>query len=150
MRHDPDTTPNADFPHLTPTNHRIIGPATESYNCIGWAAHDSNNWWQPGSQYYWPWPATEAQCSVDDLVAVFSSLGFAACPDGELETGFEKVAIYARRLSEYTHAARQLPSGQWTSKLGPCELIEHDTPKAVAGGAYGEIAQFMKRPLPIG
>jgi len=56
----------------------------------------------------------------------------------------EKVALYGSFLF-YTHAARQLPDGRWTSKLGRLEDIEHDTPDDVAGGLYREVAQFMKR-----
>ena len=47
----------------------------------------------------------------------------------------------------YTHAARQLPTGKWTSKLGKGKDIEHDTPEDVAGGLYGELQEIMKRPL---
>ena len=45
----------------------------------------------------------------------------------------------------YTHAARQLPGGNWTSKLGKGEDIEHDTPDVVAGGLYGEFVRIMRR-----
>jgi hypothetical protein len=148
MSHDPMATPCRDFPYLTPTNHHIIGPATPNYNCIAWAAHDLQRWWQPGSQYYWPLPATDADCGVGDLVAAFQTLGFMDCEDQDLIAGFERIAIYARSQFEYTHAARQLPFGKWTSKLGPLVLIEHDTPQDVAGGLYGNIFQFMMRALP--
>ena len=47
----------------------------------------------------------------------------------------------------YTHAARQLPGGKWTSKLGKAEDIEHDTADVVAGGIYGEVVELMKRPI---
>ena len=63
-----------------------------------------------------------------------------------LEQGFEKVALYGTAL-EYSHAARQLPSGKWSSKLGKDVDIEHDTPNDVAGGVYGEVMQIMKRPV---
>lgn len=89
IAHDPNATPNAAFPNLSPTNHCAIGA--------------------PG-------------------------------------TGFEKIAVYATP-TEYTHAAKLLPTGKWSSKLGEDVLIEHDTPEDVAGGAYGTIFQFMKRPL---
>ena len=148
MAHDPAGTPNRAFPNLTPANHRIIGPASASYNCIAWSGHDTTRWWQPGSQYYWPLPTTEADCGVGDLVAAFASLGFVECENGQPEANFEKIAIYAIAQFEYTHAARQLPSGKWTSKLGHEELIEHDTPEDVAGGVYGTLFQFMKRQLP--
>ena len=52
--------------------------------------------------------------------------------------------------STRTHAARQLPNGKWTSKLGKAEDVEHESPEDVAGGVYGEVVQFMRRPRPSG
>jgi hypothetical protein len=80
------------------------------------------------------------------LVQVFEALGYEACADDRPEPGYEKVALYGSSLY-YTHAARQLPDGRWTSKLGKAEDIEHDSPDDVAGGVYGEVVEFMKRPI---
>jgi hypothetical protein len=44
------------------------------------------------------------------------------------------------------HAARQLPGGRWTSKLGNREDIEHDL-NAVSGEAYGTVVMVLKRPI---
>ena len=44
-----------------------------------------------------------------------------------------------------THAARQMPSGRWTSKLGFREDIEHDL-HAVSGDLYGTVVLLLKRP----
>ena len=83
--------------------------------------------------------------SLDTLKALFELLGFVDCGnDDTLEPGFEKVAIYAKE-GAYEHAARQLPDGKWTSKLGPDDDIEHSKPESVAGGLYGELAGFLKR-----
>ena len=60
------------------------------------------------------------------------------CLEETLESGFEKVALYGSGFM-YTHAARQLPDGRWTSKLGQKEDITHNTPDDVAGGVYGEV-----------
>jgi hypothetical protein len=57
------------------------------------------------------------------------------------------VAFYGNNLL-YTHAARQLSGGKWTSKLGKAEDIEHDTPDVVSGGLYGEVVAIMRRPSP--
>lgn len=46
-----------EFPRLTKENHRVTSPATPNYNCIAWATHDNEHWWQPG--VYWQpkdWP----------------------------------------------------------------------------------------------
>ena len=63
-----------------------------------------------------------------------------------LEPGFEKVALYGDS-EYYTHAARQLPSGKWTSKLGKAEDVEHDSPADLSGGVYAEVVLVMKRTL---
>ncbi|WP_445013646.1 DUF7689 domain-containing protein [Paludisphaera borealis] len=79
------------------------------------------------------------------MEAAFKILGYEPCDEESLEPGFEKVALYGNTFT-YTHAARQLPDGKWTSKLGKAEDIEHDTPDVVAGGVYGEVVEIMKRP----
>jgi hypothetical protein len=42
------------------------------------------------------------------------------------------------------HAARQLPSGRWISKLGPSEGIEHRL-HDLTGMVYGALVLGMKR-----
>ncbi len=132
-----------DFPRLKPENHRITSPAAIEYNCIAWAAGDTENWWQPGD--FWPMELADPEYSIDALEAAFKALGFEPCDDALPEPGFEKVALYGHN-SLYPHAARQLPGGRWTSKLGKAEDIEHDTPDVVAGGLYGEVVAIMRRP----
>jgi hypothetical protein len=135
------------FPRLTPANWRVTSPATTDYNCVAWSMGDVERWWQPG--VYWPIPAPEGDYGIGVLEQAFLSLGYRDSADGSLEEGFVKVALYGSSLL-YAHAARQLPNGKWTSKLGRAEDIEHDTPDDVAGGLYGEVVQFMRRPLPKG
>ena len=47
-----------------------------------------------------------------------------------------------------THAALQLESGDWTSKLGPFEDVTHTTVEAVAGPVYGTVICYLARPRP--
>ena len=134
-----------DFPRLTASHYRGTSPPDVAYNCVAWAAGDTGHWWQPG--VHWPVPTSRDDFGVGALEKAFRSLGYEACPDESLEAGFDKVAIYGFGFF-YTHAARQLPNGKWTSKLGKAEDIEHDSPDDVAGGIYGEVVQFMRRPRP--
>jgi hypothetical protein len=99
---------DGDFPHLTPENHRITSPAAIEYNCIAWAAGDTENWWQPG--VFWPIESPAGEYGIDALEAAFQALGFEPCDDPRPEPGFEKAALYGNNLL-YTHAARQLPGG---------------------------------------
>ena len=87
------------------------------------------------------------ESDVAAFVAAFSTLGYEPCTDGTLEDGFEKIAIY-RSPSGIQHAARQLSTGKWTSKLGSLEDIEHATPAELEGSEYGQVVQYLRRDLP--
>jgi hypothetical protein len=139
--------PDQDFPRLTPENHRATSPAAIEYNCVAWAAGDTENWWQP--RVFWPTQAPVGEYGIGVLVDAFTSLGFEPCDNAGLEPGFEKVALYGSTFL-YTHAARQLVGGKWSSKLGKAEDIEHDNPDVVAGGVYGEVVEIMRRPSSAG
>ena len=134
-----------DFPRLTAENHRTTSSADVDYNCIAWSVSDTQRWYQPGR--YWPIPTPPDDYGIGALEQMFLALGYVDCGLHEgLEAGAEKVALYGS-MHFYTHAARQLPTGKWTSKLGAAEDIEHATPQDVAGGVYGEVVQIMKSPL---
>lgn len=75
----------------------------------------------------------------------FGTLGYTVCDDAALEQGVEKIAIYVDQGGEPTHAARQLETGLWTSKLGSMQDIEHETLGAIEGGLYGEVVLYMAR-----
>ncbi len=133
----------AALPRLTADNYRETSPAAWEYNCIAWAAGVSDAWWWPAPGRYWPANVPREE-SLTAFVAAFSTLGYTPSVSSVLEPGVEKVALYATGQTP-THAARQLPNGLWTSKLGPAIDIEHATPDAVAGGVYGEIATILGR-----
>ena len=135
---------SVDFPQLQTGSYRITSPETIDYNCIAWAARHDDSWWQPG--LYWPIACATDDYSLGVLERMFLFLGFVECADGRLQDGFEKIVLFGSGLL-YTHAARQLPDGSWTSKLGKDVDIVHTTPEDVAGGIYGEVVEFMKRPI---
>lgn len=53
--------------------------------------------------------------------------------------------LFADLAGMPTHAARQLHSGAWTSKLGNAEDIEHEL-HALEGEIYGTVVVIMNRP----
>ncbi len=134
--------PSREFPQLSDANSRVTSPRNVGYNCIAWAMNDDVRWWEPG--IYWPCDTESGEFGITVLVNLFRDQGFVDCDGPDFELGFEKVTLYCNNYF-YTHAARQLPNGKWTSKLGKWEDIEHDSPEDVAGGVYGEVLQFMKR-----
>ena len=95
-------------------------------------------------QYYWP-EGVPRQATPDALMAAFARLGYVPCGSAEGEEGFEKIAIYLHQDGNCTHAARQLPNGKCTSKLGKLEDIEHETLGGLAGLLYGSAVFFMRR-----
>jgi hypothetical protein len=137
----------ASFPRLRSNPFYITSPETKQYNCIAWAAGVIDRWWWPGLKpfAYWP-PGVPTRLHLDSFVAAFNSLGYEVCDNGAHEPGFEKVALFVDSNGVPTHAARELASGRWTSKLGPWEDIDH-TIFGLEVGPYGTATQYLKRPL---
>ena len=142
----------ADFPRLDADSCRITSSATSRYNRIAWAARDKGNWWWPSAFSYWP-RRVPRRIRLDAFIAVFVTLGYERRESGSLEEQIEKIVLFGTRgmdgTVEPTHAARQLASGWWTSKLGADEDIEHRRPEDLNGPAYGEVVQFMRRPRQV-
>jgi hypothetical protein len=135
------------FPNLRASVYRITSPSSPSYNCIAWAAGDDQSWWEPIPHLkgvYWP-PDAPMSLSLESYVRAFECQAYELCVEGALEAGYEKVAIYVGADGLPTHAARQLSSGRWTSKLGKAEDIEHASPAALEGAVYGTVARVLKR-----
>lgn len=138
------------FPGLTGTSYAKTSPRTVNYNCIAWAAGEDDRWWDPHfpmAGYYWP-PEVPHAMAVSALVEAYRSIGYRKCSNGQLQKGYEKIAIYSSQAGVWTHAARQLKSGRWTSKLGAEEDIEHDTPRDLHGVVYGTVYCYMRRKRP--
>jgi hypothetical protein len=131
----------------------VASPATPDYNCVAWAAEDDQRWWWPDAQliYYWP-EDIPRKAAVETFVSAYGTLGYTPCPDASLESGFQKIAIYAHE-GKPAHAARQLRNGFWTSKLGPDVDVIHVTPEEVTMipgcQVYGRPVQFLRRPVQL-
>lgn len=97
---------------------------------------------------YWP-AGIPRTVTVGAFVQAYETLGYKLCHDGALKAGLEKIAIFGTSTAGAqvpTHAALQLKSGEWTSKMGPLEDIRHKTVDAVNGPVYGKVICFMSRP----
>lgn len=113
------------------------------YNCIAFAAGIDNDWWQPSPGKYWP-PGAICNMSKEALIDAYEKVGFEKCDNENVETGFDKIALYTKDNVNWSHAARLEQSGIWKSKLGLRIDIEHSL-IALKDGHYGNIYQFMKR-----
>lgn len=135
------------FPGLRGKALTVTSPHTFEYNCIAWAAgRTKERWWASDDEgVFWPHGVPHEE-TLEAFQAAFATLGYIDCPDAAQETGFEKIAIFADAYGGPQHAARQLPTGLWTSKLGKLEDIEHEL-RDLEGDAYGTVALVMKRPI---
>lgn len=137
----------AAFPNLQPIACNRWSGLSNIYNCIAWAAEDTEKWWWPAGgtpvagftgapmkPNYWP-PGVPREETVEAFVQAFEALGYAVCAEQSHESGFTKVAVYARTTlpKRPTHMARQLPDGMWTSKLGSGPDIFHKTLECLEG-----------------
>ena len=132
-----------EFPYLNDNNYRVTSDTDSGYNCIAWAYGENRRWFWPMERRYWPANVTREE-TVEAFIELFASIRYCRCDNQLFEPGYEKVAIYILD-GKPTHAARQLPTGKWTSKLGLNIDIEHDSPEAINGPKYGNVAIFMKR-----
>ena len=116
------------FPSLVDSEWKVTSDADSLYNCIAWAAaEDKRRWWWPAvepADAYWPDGVGRSE-SLDAFKGLFDSLGYGDCDHTHDAANTERVAIFVQD-SAVTHAARQLSSGAWTSKLGHWADISHD------------------------
>lgn len=101
-------------------------------------------WVWPGPEPYHWWPDhLPRDGSLDVLLAFFGELGYSPGPlSGRFTHGVERVAIFGDEDGP-THAARELPDGTWTSKLGMSEDIQHRDLEMLVG--YGHLLAVLHR-----
>ena len=136
------------FPGLAGSGYRVTSPRDPDYNCIAWAAGETDKWWWPGSPgkrgVHWPDGAIH-EATVEAFVEAFETLGYRSCGlNDALEEGFEKLAILTLN-GRVKHMARQLRSGLWTSKMGALEDISHHLSALDDDPMYGKVVRILRR-----
>ena len=133
----------------------VTSDSAWEYNCIAHAADENMVPWWPMEEetegVYWP-PGVPREETLDAFIAAYKTKDYAPLDeiDLTLQQGMEKIAIFADSDGTPTHAARQLPSGEWTSKLGYWEDIRHESPSCLESGDYGRVAKVLQREFPHG
>jgi len=134
------------FPKIKNEGYDVTSPIDPRYNCFAWAAENNKLWYEPDYNYIGYWPVNIArEYTIDALINLYQSLGYDICENGELEKNYEKIAIYIDVNNIPQHAARQLDSGAWTSKLGVDKDIQHKTLEGLEGSSYGNVGVILKR-----
>ena len=131
------------FPNLASEGFDIVDEPSTRYNCIAYAAGDTDKWWWLDGVNYWsPWARPTNR--IESLKEAFSALGYEPCDDIGAEADYQKVALYNIQ-GEMTQAALQMPSARWRSKMGQGPVIEHRSPQSLSDGIYGRPTIFMRR-----
>jgi hypothetical protein len=97
---------------------------------------------------FWPHGVSRKD-NLEAFMAAYATRGYRLCYDGSLQDGLEKVALFGKKQGDAvipTHAALQLETGEWTSKLGSCEDVRHAKVEDVCGLLYGSVVCFLSRP----
>jgi hypothetical protein len=134
------------YPNLRTGNYHKTSEETNIYNCVAWVFNiktepidlsvDENGDPMPVPQYLMP----------QVYIEYFEQRGFTKCDTPDLEAGIEKIALYVHTSGTFEHVALQLENGNWSSKVGEYEDIEHYNLEAIEKPDYMGIASiFMKR-----
>jgi len=136
----------AQLPRLADRGFTITSQATCDYNCVAWSLENATqNWWPVDiGGYFWPTGATEP--SLPDFEHVYADLGYSKCEHLNHEGDADQVAIYVDPSGIPRHASRRLGNGNWTSKLGDFEDVEHPDVNGVCCDSYGETVIVLCRP----
>lgn len=134
------------FPNLKPWDYKVTSSKDFRYNCFAFTLDDTKRIWDPVpyADKYWP-PGIPREPLLKAVLAMYSSFGYSICSSGEIETGFQKVAIYVKD-GQPKHAAKQLTNGRWASKIGPHVDFEHPL-DPLNGGWYGNVEYILRKPI---
>lgn len=140
------------FPKLKGGNYVRASRATGRYNCIGFSNRDERHWWEAGrygGRYYWP-PHVAQNNSLAAVLQIFTSDGYELTDNREIESGWEKVAIYISLVDmEFSHVSRS-DGSMWKSKLGKGQDIDHYSLDVLEGDQcdeYGIVSCVLKRSI---
>jgi len=112
------------------------------YNCVAHALEVKDGYYWPQEDAKW-FDGIARDGSLGSIAEAFAKQGYTQCKSGDLERGKQKIAIYMG-VDGPTHVARQLASGDWTSKIGVNIDARHSL-RDLSGLLYGKASIFMAR-----
>lgn len=140
----------AKWPKLNPTNYKKTSEATGRYNCLAFANDNERKWWEAGLHgglYYWPENIPD---TLEGWVRLFADQGYEVTTNREIDSRFEKVAIYVDLKDMLPGHVAKSDGRVWKSKLGRYQDIEHSTLDVLEGDReceYGIVERILRRPL---
>jgi hypothetical protein len=133
------------FPKIQNISSSKTSDPDPCYNCIAWAFGDNNRFWWPNKKWaYWPLQ-TMGMSDSEAFADLFLKGGWHTTDNHGFETHSIKVSLFALN-GVPTHAARLLPSGKWTSKLGAWIDISHEFSE-LDGPEYGQVLTVYRKAI---
>src|SRR5947207_15241721 len=108
------------FPNLVSGTYDSVSKATARYNCMAFANDDERHWWEPGrygGRYYWP-IGIKQQDTLEAWLELFIAQGYEQVESREIETGYEKIAIFVDLEDMMPSHVAKSDGRIWKSKLG--------------------------------
>ncbi|TAE72750.1 MAG: hypothetical protein EAZ85_08915 [Bacteroidetes bacterium] len=99
-----------EFPNSKKEPFEITSPETPEYNCLAWAMHDTQRWWDTEDDDFWI--DTNKDNLLQTLIEMCQKLGFQICDNSQLKQNYEKIALFSVDNQYCTHVARQLNNGK--------------------------------------
>ena len=134
------------FPRLVDDDWCVIGPATDTYNCIAWSVGDTSQW---------IWNQVDGYGDNDGTVSISDFDAFYQAAEGLIPSDHPssntRVALFAKG-TDPTHAARMNPASAscgavpFTSKLGKYLRVSHDLYQLEGGPTYGDVVRYYDVP----
>lgn len=134
---------NTKIKDLEGWDYTVTSEPTPEYNCIAHAADESHQCWWPSAYYdtYWP-ESAPCEETREAFVSAYASIGYEICADETYDRDYDKIALYLLE-GKPNHAAKQIDSRYWSSKLGGSYDIRH--PLRALEAEYGNPVIFMRR-----
>ena len=122
---------------------QITSDRDNHYNCVGHVIGDYERLWshQDDGLSYWPRGIPKG-ATIDHYSDALGTAGFEPCTSPNLESGFEKIALFEKD-NEFTHVCLLCEDGRWWSKCLVWEDVKHALQEAVYW--YGAPVLFMRR-----
>lgn len=134
------------FPNLSGVAQKKTSEIDPKYNCIAWAFGDNQkHWWPDPKRSYWPLALDGTKTVMQAFEELFATDGWELTQSTAVEEGYEKIAFFALN-GVPKHAARLLPTGQWTSKLGQHIDLSHGL-NDLDGPEYGQIIGIYRKKI---
>lgn len=131
------------FPNSEKEPILIQSPETSTYNCVAWVLGKMDAWYEPDLDYDWI-AGLPMENDLATMQKFFEYFAFEGCEKPSLSDFSEEIIALFAKDGIFTHVAKRLENGRWTSKMGNSYDVEHSL-TSISDGLYGEVVLYMRK-----